>query len=228
LYFIWKFTYFSYLINFLIHVKHAYLIAKKLFPSTEITILCDGLFATTELLGWASREKVLIEARMHSNRTVWYQGVKYSLKKLALIKRVRLMNNRMQRTVRILWNEIDLYVTIVNRIDKHGSETTVFQVSTEKCEPRQHVAHYKKRWAIEKMFRTTKQFLGLGECFSRSFDMQKNHVASVMLSYVLLQLEAKRLRLKTPEAAARRCKEKNADEFLAHLIDQYGHLLKNI
>ncbi len=206
-------------------IKTAYKIVQKLFPHTEIIVLADGLFATVELLSWASKENILIEARMHSNRIIEYNGERYSLKNLALLKRVRLINRIMQRTVQVKWKNIDLYITISKRIDKHQEESIVFQVSTKKCEPREHVALYKKRWPIEKAFRTTKQYLGLEECFSTKFQTQKNHVASVFQAYVLLQLEAKRLRLKTPEAAARYYKEKSAGELINIFIDQYKHLL---
>jgi Transposase DDE domain len=207
-------------------IKAAYQIVQDLFPAAEIIVLVDGLFATIELLHWASKENIMLEARMHSNRIVEYKGQKYSLKKLSQLKRVRLVNRMMQRTVEARWQNIDLQITISKRIDRHQEESIVFQVSTKKCEPRQHVALYKKRWPIEKAFRTTKQSLGLEECFSTDFQKQKNHVASVFQAYVLLQLEAKRLRLKSPEAAARHYKEKSAIKLINVFIDQYGHLLE--
>lgn len=42
---------------------------------------------------------------------------------------------------------------------------------------------YKKRWPIEKMFRTIKQHLGLQECQSTKMDTQLNHAAAVLLAY---------------------------------------------
>ena len=160
--------------------------------------------------------------RMHSNRVVCFKGKKISLKNLATQKRIRPIGRQMARTITVKWHEMYLEVTIVRRIDKHGYETIVFQVATYKTLPRNHVAHYKKRWAIEKMFRSMKQHLGLQECFSQSLQTQYNHVTSVFLAYALAQLEMKKYRLKTPEDAFRRFKRKNAKAVLGSLarLDQ--------
>lgn len=55
-----------------------------------------------------------------------------------------------------------------------------------KALPREHVEHYAKRWRIEMLNRTTKQSIGIGECFSRKLEIQHNHVAAVLLAYALV------------------------------------------
>jgi hypothetical protein len=57
-------------------------------------------------------------------------------------------------------------------------------------------------------------------------ETQHKHVASVLLSYALAQLEMKKHRLKTPEDASRRFKRKNAKAVFKRIerMDQcYDH-----
>ena len=103
-----------------------------------------------------------------------------------------------------------LYITAQKRIDKKGKETIVYQVSTYFAKPSQYVKTYKNRWLIEKMFRTTKQHLGLQECQSTKIETQLNHAAAVFLAYAHIVIEQKKRRLKTPEEALRALKRKNA------------------
>jgi len=197
-------------------------LAIKLFSKEKIVVVADGLYATVSILRWCKQNGIAAEMRMHSNRVVIYKGEKISLKRLSTKKRVCPKGRQMARTVLVKWHEMDLEVTIVRRIDKHDDESIVFQVATYKALPREHVSNYKKRWAIEKMIRTSKQHLGLQDCFSRSLDTQRKHVASVLLSYALAQLDMKKYRLKTPEQAIRRFKKKNANTVLGYLnrLDQ--------
>lgn len=185
--------------------------AKKLFPGVKMIVLADGLYATVKFLKWCSSNNIPAEVRMHSNRVVEFQGERISLKKIAHEKGFRPKGRQMARTISVKWHDFDLEITIVRRINKNDVETIVFQAATYKALPREHVAHYKRRWPIEMFIRTGKQHLGLQECFSRKLKVQKNHVAAVFLAYAFAQLERKRLKLKTPEAAIRRLKTKKVD-----------------
>ena len=176
-------------------------LVKKLFPNVELILTADGLYSTKNLLTWCVENKVKAEMRMRSSCVVVYKGKKLSLKQLVLERNVRPKGRQTCRTVSVKWHNIDLEITIVRRIDKHGNESIVFQVATYKARPDAHVAHYQKRWAIEMIFRTSKQSLGLQECQSRSLQVQHNHVAAVLLAYAITQLEMKKRKLDTPEKA---------------------------
>jgi SRSO17 transposase len=186
-------------------------VAIKLFSKAKIIVVADGLYATVSLLKWCYDNGIAAEMRMHSNRVITFKEEKVSLRKLATRKGIRPKGRKMARTVSALWHDMELEFSIVRRIDKKGIESIVFQVATYKAIPHEHVANYKKRWAIEKMIRTSKQHLGLQDCYSKSLQTQHNHVASVLVSYALVQLDMKRYRLKTPEQAIRRFKKKNAN-----------------
>ena len=146
---------------------------------------------------------------MHSNRVVQYKGKKAKLKDLLLKAGIRPRGRQMARTISVVWHQMKLELTIVRRIDKNDDESFVFQIATYKTKPNEHLKNYKKRWPVEKFFRTTKQYLGLQECFSRVFETQRDHVASVFLAYSLAQLDMKKYKLKTPEDAIRRAKTRN-------------------
>ena len=184
-------------------------LAMQLFPDKEIIVVADGLYATTKFVQWCSVNNIKVELRMASNRVIEYQGKRMSLKELAFEHDVRPKGRQMARTVSAVWHGMDLEFTVERRIDKHGNESIVFQVATYKALPREHVANYKCRWPVEKVIRTGKQSLGLGDCFSTLLDVQHDHVAAVLLAYALVQVERKRQKLKTPEDAIRRLEKKN-------------------
>lgn len=184
-------------------VKQIILLTIKLFPTKTIIVVADGAFATTEILSWCILNKISVEMRMHKNRKVFYKGEFIVISKiLNLIPKGR----QTARTVQVLWHNLSLYITAQRRVDKHNNETIVYQVSTYKSKPEKHVVNYKKRWPIEKIFRTTKQHLGLQECFSTKMQTQLNHTSSVFLAYSLLELERKVTNNQTPEDVIRSLK----------------------
>ena len=179
--------------------------ALSLFPGVRIIVSLDGAFATVRYLKWAIENNIATEVRMHSNRVVEYKGKK---KRLRDIKEIRPKGRQMARTVQVVWQGLALDITAVRRIDKHGNETIVFQAATYKATPKQHAKNYKFRWGTEKLFRTTKQSMGLQECFSRKIGTQFNHVCAVLLAYAITQLEMKQGHWKNPEEAIRAFKNK--------------------
>lgn len=201
-------------------------LAIKLFGKERIIVVADGLYATINLLKWCKDNQIAAEMRMHSNRVVLFKGEKVSIKELGARKGIRPKGLKMARTITALWHNMELEITIVRRFDKKGRESIVFQVATYNAYPHEHALNYKRRWPIEKVIRTSKQHLGLQDCYSTSLKTQHNHVASVLLSYALAQLEMKKYRLKTPEEAIRRFKRKNANAVFRHIerLDQsYEH-----
>ena len=192
-------------------IKEFVKLTQTLFPKAKIILVADGLFSTQEILEWCVSENISCEMRMHSNRSVTYQGQKMQLSKIAsLTPRGR----HMARTIQAVWHGLNLYFTAERRIDKKGKETIVFLVSTYKTKPHEHVQFYKKRWPIEKVFRTAKQSLGLQECFSIRMETQFDHVCSVFLAYAILQWEMKKRKLDTPEDVIRALKRKKHQSVL--------------
>lgn len=205
--------------------KHDLLVAfirlvQQLFPEKNIIVLADGLYATKETLSWCKQHGIAAEMRMPSNRVVVYKGEKYKIRDLAQVKGITPVGRQMARTISVSWHNIDLELTIVRRFDKHDQESIVFQIATYKATPKEHVANYKVRWTVETFNRTSKQSLGLEECFSTNLDVQKNHVASVFLAYALAQLEMITHKFKNPETALRGLKKKK----VPFLIQRFAFL----
>ena len=142
--------------------------ASDLFPDKKIIAVLDGAFAKIKYLTWALENNIPTELRMHSNRVVEYKNQKVQVRS---IKKIKPKGRQMSRTVRVIWQGLPLYLTAVRRIDKHGDETIVYQIATYKADPNMHAQNYKRRWGIEKLFRTSKQSLGL-QCFSRKIVTQ--------------------------------------------------------
>jgi len=181
---------------------------EKLFPDKRLIFTADGAFATKKLLSWSTENKINAEMRMHSNRVVLYKG---NLVKISEIKDLIPKGRHMARTIQATWYGLSVEITAERRIDKHGEESIVYLVATYKATPAKHVAAYKRRWPLEKTIRTTKQYLGLQECFSTSLDTQLKHVASVLLAYALAQLERKRQKFDTPEDAIKWLRQQDFD-----------------
>lgn len=187
---------------------------KKIFPDTNIIVAADGAFAGKELLSWAIKNNIYLELRMHSNRKVKYKGKSVVLRNISkLIPKGRYM----ARTIEALWHGMKLYITAQRRINKHGEETIVYQAATYQAKPAKHVAVYKKRWPIEKVFRTTKGYLGLEDCYSTSLDTQLNHISSVLTAYAIAQVERKKQKLDCVEDAIRAFKSQNYSVIKSHI-----------
>jgi len=188
---------------------------KKQYPLHEIIVVADGLFCTTEILKWCKESKTNTVMRMHSNRTVEFNNQKIAVNKIEMI----LPKGRQKaRSVPVLWYDMDLFLTAEKRLDKHGKISIVYLISTFKAKPIKYVKIYKKRWGIEKMFRTIKQHLGLNDCFSTNFDKQKNHLAAVLLTFALMQIARKQSRFENIETAIRSFKSLSFEEIESWIL----------
>jgi len=201
-------------------IKKIIVHVQTIFPKVRIIVTADGAFASKEFLGWCSENKVPTEVRMRSNCKVIFKGEKICIRD---IKTLQPKGRQMARTIAVEWHNIPLFITAQRRINKRGKETIVYQASTFKAKPIRHVQIYRMRWNIEKMFRTTKQHLGLQECSARKMETQESHVASVFFAYALVQYDRKKRKLKTPEAALRAVENKKSkflDRYICRL-DQF-------
>jgi hypothetical protein len=182
--------------------------AQRLFPGKKITLLGDGEFSTIELLRWLKANKIRAEMRMAKSCKVVFNGEAI---RISDIKRFTPKGRQMARTIKVEWHGIELHLTSNRLINKNGSERIVYQAATYKAKPAEHVRAYKIRWTIEKLFRTSKQSLGLQDCISTSLEVQLNHATSVLLAYSLLQIECRKQRLDSPEKAIRSLRSKKLD-----------------
>jgi hypothetical protein len=205
-------------------IKRIIQAAQRLFPGKKITLLGDGEFSTIELLRWLKKSKVRAEMRMAKSCKVIFNGEAI---RISAIKELIPKGRQMARTIKVEWHGIELHLTANKHISKNGSERIVYQAATYKAKPAEHVRAYKIRWTIEKLFRTSKQSLGLQDCISTSLEVQLNHATSVLLAYSLLQIECQKQRLHSPEKAIQSLRAKKLN-FLQHRFVRVHQLFGEI
>jgi hypothetical protein len=60
--------------------------------------------------------------------------------------------------------------------------------------------------------------LGIAECFSTQLEIQEKHIAAVLLAYAMVQLEMKKQKLDTPEAAIRALKHYDSQSLTQRFV----------
>jgi SRSO17 transposase len=199
-------------------------LAKELIEETikQINIdmvVMDGLYAREDMIQWLNERNIRFEMRMHANRIV--ESECGEVAQLRNHNKLQLKNRQYAKTIRIKWKNIWLYATAIKRFNKYGDFQIIYQVSNYDAPAEKHKKVYKYRWKIEKFFRTAKQHLGLTHCQSRKLDLQINHQLNVFFAYTILQLEQKRKRLRTPEAALKRMKKQKYSSLECRIRSSY-------
>lgn len=183
------------------------------FPGIEIIVLGDGAFGTKEFLIWCKENNIKFEGRIRRNAVIIYKGEKNNIFEIETLKPV---GKQKARTILAEWDGISVYITAELRKNKHET-TIVYLVSNFKAKPREHVAMYALRWTIEMLFRTTKQSLGLQDCYSTDLETQEAHIAACLLSCTFLRLDAKIQSLQSQEQALKAADLKNLKKFIRYL-----------
>jgi len=164
----------------------AQMLIKKITKVIEIKgVILDGLYASEEMINFLNKSQIRFEMRMHSNRVIDLPGgKKVQLKKAHLLK---MYKNQHSKTIYTTWKNIPLYFTAELRENKNGERSIVFIVSNWEATSNEHIKTYAMRWPIEMIFRTSKQYLGLQHCTSRSIEKQRLHIYFVFFCYTFLQ-----------------------------------------
>lgn len=172
--------------TYLTKIQIAQNLIKKIIECIEVKgVLLDGLYASEEMINFLNTLGIRFEMRMHSNRIITLSnGEKVKLRNTQSLKMNR---NQHSKTICAIWKDMKLYFTAELRINKHGEKSIVFIVSNWETSSNEHIKTYAMRWPIEMIFRTSKQYLGLQHCISRSLEKQKLHIYSVLFCYTFLQ-----------------------------------------
>lgn len=168
-------------------------------------LLIDGLYATKYLLSFLSEHNIKFECRFHSNRSIkTSDGKKAQVQNHPILK---LYRNKRATTVSVEWNGISLLITSYKFRGRDRKYRILYLASNiENTSAKEHADIYKKRWPIEKMFRTVKQSLGLTHCSARTLKKHRQHIFAVFYGYASLQVEAYSSELDHPEAALKALK----------------------
>jgi hypothetical protein len=170
-------------------------------------VLADGHYSTVKMLTWLVENNMNFEMRIHSNRKVTRRGEECQVR---LLKNLKPKGKRSCRSIMVVWYGLNLHLTAIKNVKKDGSVMFKYQISNYKASANEHMMAYKKRWPIEKFFRTAKQNLGLQDCVMRKFSDHKLHIMNVFYVYMILQLEVRCSRIFSyPEEVIKHYRSKN-------------------
>lgn len=179
-----------------------------------IMYLMDGAFSSKGMLTFCREHKIRYCMRFHSNKKVVIG------KKEAQIREhngIKISSNKRGRIVQGSFKGEDVFFVAFKRKEKDGKVNIIYLVTSERESPKKLIRIYKKRWGIEKVFRTTKQHLGLRDCQARSAESQETHIFAVFVAYTFLAIQKNNRRAKNPEQILHKIRRRKSQK----LIDRF-------
>jgi hypothetical protein len=193
------------------------LIVERIYDKTTCKgLLLDALYASRDMIKFFTRKKIKFVMRIPSNRLIQVPGSEKAVK-LRDVPGLKLRKNERSRTMCASWHGIPLFFTVEKRIKKNGEKVLVYLVSNWEAPSKEVVQTYKRRWAIEKFFRTAKQSLGLQDCSARSINKQRMHIGMVFYSYAFLQWEGLKKKVPNSESAIKDFRSLKFDECISRI-----------
>lgn len=185
-------------------------------------VLLDGLYCSCEMIVFFLSNKIHFEMRIPKNRIVIIAGLSSKLSQHPLLK---LPGNTHAKTSVVSWHGLQLFVTAQKRTN-HGEKEIVYQVSSLDILAKEHVLLYQIRWLIETVFRTTKQYLGIGNCSALSIEKQKAHFYAVFYCYSMLQINRTKCKNSNIETIINRLREGKPSACM-RLVERSNQILLN-
>ena len=186
------------------------------------SILFDCHYSTKELIEFIKKQEKKFISKIPKNRVITTaNGVKEQIQNHPDLK---LKKNERHKKIEAEYNGLKLFVSIHKVKNKNGDWTKIYLVSNIKIKPRLYIKIYRVRWEIEKIFRTTKQILGLADCQSNKIESQSMHIWAVFAAYSILQDIKIAYNLESIEAAARmiqNMRQKQASSVLSKRISMF-------
>jgi len=182
---------------------------KARFPN--LMFLLDGAFSSEDMLHFCQSNKIKFCMRFNSNKVVVIGNKIAQIRKQGIIKE---SGSRKQRAVRGHYKGIPVYFVACKQTDKKGKAKIVYLVTSEKQSPKKTIKTYRKRWNIEKFFRTAKQYLGMRDCQALSAAKQETHIFAVCVAYAWLQIQKFRLNAKNTEQILNKIRRKKSRDLI--------------
>lgn len=150
-------------------------------------LLADGHYSTKLFIQYLCKQNIKFIFKISRNKKIYSTSNQYE--QLQNHKQLKLIKN--QRSAKMIGCFCDyrLYFVVQKFKNKSFDYTLNFYVSNLDIKSGEYIVIYEKRWKIEVMFRTLKQYLGLQDCSSRSIEKQTVHVYSTFFAYGILQYE---------------------------------------
>ena len=161
-------------------------------------VALDGAFASKNMIEFFVKNSINFCMRIAKNRVIISQkGIRAQLQNHSELKFKR---NQCYKTIKGTYKGLSCFFTAHKRYQKNRrSYQIVFIISNLNIPAKEQAKAYGIRWNIEKMFRTMKQSLGLGDCQCLSQKKQAAHIFSVFLTYAKLEEQKIYKRKKSPE-----------------------------
>lgn len=163
-----------------------------------IAFLADGGYCSRETISFFTSHNIPYLMRIPSNRKITYANqctqIRHSVE-------LQLKRNQRYKAIKAFYQGIPCFIVTHKRKGKNGTKQTVYIVSNIKySKPKKYIEKYRKRWAIEKMFRTLKQHLGVSDCQSSRYLNQRIHLFATFRTYVELEIVMLNNRKKSVES----------------------------
>ena len=157
----------------------------------NVTVLIDSWYACKEILNAIAMQGRRYVTVLKSNRNVIVDGRKTRVSNLAKGPRdYRTVKLSGKRKVRVAKRKVTLpgVAEVVVLITKVGNTTKFLVTNDLKMDKEDAVRLYAERFSIEAFHRDAKQWLGLGEMWTRSWRAAQRHWTLVCLAYNTLKL----------------------------------------
>lgn len=185
---------------------------KTQYPN--LMFLLDGAFSSEDMLRFCTTNKIKFCMRFNSNKKVVIGKKEAQIRKHELIK---ISSKRKSRSIHGFYKGVSVYFVAFKRSDKKGKVKLVYLVTSEKEPPKMTIQTYKKRWNIEKFFRTAKQHLGLRDCQALSAAKQEVHIFAVFVGYAWLQIQKFNRNAKNPEQILHKIRKQKTGDLSVQL-----------
>ena len=159
-------------------------------------LLIDGAFAAEDFLAFLRELNIKFIMRIPSNRKIKKKGVEAQLKEHPALK---LMRNERMKSTTAFYKGMRFFFTAHKRNKKDGEKETVYIVSNIKMKAEEYISSYSRRSPIEKVFRTSKQSLGIGQCQVVDAIKQKAHIFAAFVAYTCLEITKVAIGAERPE-----------------------------
>lgn len=184
-------------------------------------VAMDGAFASEPMLRFCKKHLVNFCMRIARNRKIIsMDGTEAQLQNHPKLKFER---NERYKTIKATYKGIECFFTAHKRYSNSGkSWNIVYIVSSLNIPAKEQSKAYNIRWYIEKIFRTTKQSLGLNDCQCLKTKKQRTHIFAVFFTYAELEEQKLFKRKKSVEEVLKdiRIQKTCSRDFQSYLLEQ--------
>jgi hypothetical protein len=149
-------------------------------------VAMDGAFLSETMVCFLETEQFLYSMRAARNRKVVIDGHEL---KLCDQPSLKLIKNERSKTAKGFYNGHACYFTAHKRKKRNGTWETFYIISNMELSAKEHVVAYKRRWPIDKSFRSMKQYIGLCDCQMLDGFKQAFHILNVFMVYAVATIE---------------------------------------